>query len=591
MATSMADLKPVHGAWYTASFHAPSRLVKITAKKARFSIFVPLVSACDPPGKRDVHGALSDFRLAKKGRATVLKFTETSACWLRKDYTIEFGPERIRYSYKVFGKGPVGRAYFFRSWFKDPVTVEEELGVVPGFDTVFSPAVNFMGKTRHFPGDTSIISVGDDPMYWGSGLVAAPYCFAFNDRRDKLWAWAGLGVRPGRYTFEEFSWNTNETRRVYGAGGFDCNYNGKLHVDGSWESPHLILGASDDPYRALESYVRVLEKDYGPKLNRKRKVPAWWKSPIFCGWGEQMSLAFRDHGNLGTGAGAGTYCTQALHDEWLAVLRKHDIVPGQIIIDAGWQKDGTTGDLCVHEQRWPDLRGWIEARRREGIRTHLWMCAWSADGVPDDECITRDGKRAGVDPTNPKYEARLRAMVRRLVSGAPGCYNADGVKIDGELNVPIGPGLVNHENLWGLELQRRWLGIVHDEAHRCKRDAVCGTFTANPYLADVGDVLRTADLFSIRPSPEETMIHRARIQSIAQPGAPIDTDHCYWYDVRDNWVDIMKAQLKVGVPCVYHAKYVWHKRPFVWTYLEEMTDAHYKVIRDAFRAYRRKMEA
>jgi hypothetical protein len=332
----------------------------------------------------------------------------------------------------------------------------------------------------------------------------------------------------------------------------------------------------------------MLEKDYGPKLARKRKNPAWWSSPIFCGWGEQMSLGFKEHGNV-EGVDQGAYCTQALHDEWLAILRRQRIEPGQIIIDAGWSRPGTTGDMFVDTKRWPDLRGWIEARRRESIRTILWMCAWNRDGVPDDECVTQAGKPVNVDPTNPKYEARLRAMVRRLLGDAPGCYNADGLKIDGEMGCPTGPGLVNRGNVWGLELQRRYLKIVHDEAKRCRRDAMVGTFTANPYLADVGDVVRTADMFSIKGSPVDTMFHRARIISIAQPGAPIDTDHAFWYDVTDHWIDIMNEQPKCGIPCLYHAKSVWHKRPFGRTYIEEMTDEHYRVIREAFERYRRKM--
>ena len=109
--------------------------------------------------------------------------------------------------------------------------------------------------------------------------------------------------------------------------------------------------------------------------------------------------------------------------------------------------------------------------------------------------------------------------------------------------------------------------------------------------ARVGDdVVRTADLFSVKSSPEDTMIHRAKILSITQPGCPIDTDHAFLYDVRDNWIDIMQAQLRWGIPCLYHFKYVWHKRPFVRPYLEEMTDAHYAAVAKAFKSYWKKLE-
>ncbi|MEI6165735.1 MAG: hypothetical protein WCS52_00925 [bacterium] len=583
MGAVLKAFKNVRGRWYTVSLHASASLLKISARRSRFHLYVPLVSACDQPGKRDVHQALSKFCVTRRGNTTILTYTETSDLWERKEYTYEFHPDRIVHYYRVFGRGPVGHVNFFRSWMDDPTTVEQELGVVPGFDTVFSPAVNFMGKVFHFAGDTSIITSGDDQMYWGSGLASAPFCFCLNDRSDNFWLWAGLGVRPGKYTFETFSYNENTTKRIYGAGGFACNYNGKLLVDGSWESPHIVLGAARDPYEGLTKYVGMLKRHYGLSLPRRHKnIPTWWRSPIFCGWGDQMSLGYREHGNV-EGIAFNAYCTQKLHDHWLHILRRHRIRPGQIIIDAGWEQPGTTGDLLVNETRWPDLRGWIEARREEGIRTHLWMCAWNRDGVPDDECITRqDGTPVAPDPTNPKHERRLRAMVRRLLTDAPEGYNADGLKIDGQMNCPLGPGLRNTGNIWGLELQRCYLRIVYDEAKACKPEALVGTFFANPYLADLSDVVRTADQFSIKSSPEDTMRHRARLLSIAMPGCPIDTDHAFWYDLRENWIDIMQAQLTCGIPCLYHAQYVWHKRPFCRPYIEEMTDAQYAAIRRAF---------
>jgi hypothetical protein len=289
MAKTMADIAPISGSWYTVSFHASSRQIRIVAKRPfskKFYIFAPLVSACDSPDKRDVTEEIRDIAVRRRGATTVLTFVEKSSLWDRKEYTIEFAPQRIKYSYKVFGSGPIGRAYMLRSWIKEPkITVEEELGVVPGFETVFSPSVNFMGKTRHFTGDTSIITAGDDPMYWGSGLVCAPYCFCLNDPGDKLWVWAGLGVKPGQYTFDEFTWNSNVTKRIYGAGGFDCNYHGKASVkqaDGGWQSPTLIIGAAEDPYEGIKQYVGVLREDFGlPKKKLSPKgMPSWWKTPI-----------------------------------------------------------------------------------------------------------------------------------------------------------------------------------------------------------------------------------------------------------------------------------------------------------------------
>ncbi len=585
MSTSMADLKPVTGAWYTATFHAPSRTIRIVAKRSRFYMFVPIVSACDTTAGRDEMQQLSDFAVRRKGRSTVVTFVEKSSQWDRKEHAYEFGPDLIKYCYRVFGNGKITRAYFFRSWMNEKITLEKEMGTVIGYDQVFSPAANFFGKWYHFAGDTSIISSGDAGQYWGSGLLSAPHVFGLNRRGEKLWVWAGLGLREGQYGFDEFTYNANVTKRIHGPAGFDCSFAGKLQVDGSWQSPQMVVGTGGNEWQAIEKYVNVLEKQYGLKIPRTRKPVAWWRTPIFGGWGEQMSTGFHEQGNV-EGVDNFSYCTQALHDEWLAILRKHKIRPGQVIIDAGWEKPGTTGDMWVNEERWPDLRGWIGARRKEGIRTVLWMCAWNRAGVPDEECITDAcGKALNVDPSNPRYEARLRAMIRRLVSREDGCYDAYGLKIDGEMNMPLGEGLKNHGNIWGLELQRRWFEIVRTEVKKHKKDCYLGTFTASPYLAQFSDVVRTADLFSVQGDPTDEMFARARLLSITQPHCPVDTDHTYWYDVRDNWTDIAAAQLKCGVPCMYHAKYVWHKHPFMMPYIEEMTDEHFAAIRKSFDTY------
>ncbi|MDD5704513.1 MAG: hypothetical protein PHR35_01205 [Kiritimatiellae bacterium] len=94
--------------------------------------------------------------------------------------------------------------------------------------------------------------------------------------------------------------------------------------------------------------------------------------------------------------------------------------------------------------------------------------AWSTEGLPAEECVLRDGAPVACDITHPKYERRFSEMVRRWFSAGPDGLNADGVKVDGSLSLPTGPGLKNHGNLWGLELQRRYLSILYEEAKRCE---------------------------------------------------------------------------------------------------------------------------
>jgi hypothetical protein len=581
---NLDHIKPINGKWYTAKFHAPSMTMRLTAKKSSFYYFLPLFSACDKPGERDIHGKITDVTVKKQGDTTVVRYRETCSVWDEKRYTWEFRPETVTFYYEVRGKGKVDRAYFFRGWMNYPCTVDEEMGAIPGFDTVFSPQPNFAEKNYYFTGDRANITVGNDETHWATAFVAAPFCYVLNDRGDKTWVWAGIGAKPGQYTFEEFNYNENVTKRIFGPGGFNCKYDGKLEVNGSWTTPHFVIGAARGPYDGIEKYIDHLVDGYGLKLHIKRKTPDWWIEPIFCGWGEQMSMGTWEYGNKGD-LPLGKYCTQANHDKWLGILDKYDIPAKTIIIDADWS---AKGDRLVNTELWPDLRGWIDKQHSRGIRTLLWFCAWRIWDATDDECITRDGKPITIDPSNPKYEKRLRRMMHWMLSPDKGCLNADGVKIDGSLQYPLGPNAVNYGNLWGLELQKRYIGIIYSAAKEAKEDSIVSTFFANPYMSDVCDMVRAADMYTIKGTPESSLIHRARIMKIGMPGCLLDTDWQFKYDKRDNWEEIMKTQLKLGIPCAYHIEKVHHFRPFTIPYFDNFNEARYKLMSKLWKDYRRR---
>jgi hypothetical protein len=125
----------------------------------------------------------------------------------------------------------------------------------------------------------------------------------------------------------------------------------------------------------------------------------------------------------------------------------------------------------VDEAKWPDLPGFIGREHEAGRKVLLWLKMWDPEGVPPEECVRNAaGTSIAVDPGNPAYEARLRASVRRML-GHDG-YGADGFKIDFSARIPSGPGLQHHGQLWGLELMRRYLEIIYDEAKRVKPDAL-----------------------------------------------------------------------------------------------------------------------
>jgi hypothetical protein len=161
-------------------------------------------------------------------------------------------------------------------------------------------------------------------------------------------------------------------------------------------------------------------------------------------------------------------------------------------------------------------------------------------------------------------------------------YDADGFKIDFTARIPSGYGLRLHDHaVWGVELMRRYLAIVHSEAKLVKPDALVMSHTPHPYLADVLDMIRLNDI-NIGPDQDvnRAMRHRARIAAIACPEAVIDTDN---WPITDKaaWREYLQIQPELGVPSLYCVTHI--------DSTGEPLDANdYQLIRDVWARWREK---
>src|SRR5438445_5450810 len=56
----------------------------------------------------------------------------------------------------------------------------------------------------------------------------------------------------------------------------------------TWCAPELVLSPAANPYAAVEGYCDWLRAERLAPTLAHRETPAWWREPIFCGWGEQV---------------------------------------------------------------------------------------------------------------------------------------------------------------------------------------------------------------------------------------------------------------------------------------------------------------
>ena len=392
------------------------------------------------------------------------------------------------------------------------------------------------------------------------------------------WLAFGLDAVAGEARFTEFGYLGRDTRF-----GFRIDYDGHTTVDGTWQSPPLVITSAGDPFGAMaDQATRLAARSSGkPAADARRgrtPAPSWWREPIFCGWGAQSALVVAAGRTMAAAASAST---QANYDAFLGHLEDRGVVPGTIVIDDKWQ--ATYGENEVDHEKWPDLRGWIEDRRRRGQRVLLWYKAWDPEGLPAELCVrTTAGTPIGLDPSHPDAERAIRRAVATMLG--PDELGADGLKIDFTARTPSGRATVHHGPAWGTELLRRLLEIVADEARRLHPEPLLIGHTPNGIVAPSVDMIRLNDALRLDdPEPAADIVpsmrFRAAVVRAACPDHLIDTDD-WCAPSLAAWRSYTAMKTELGVPALYYATSIDRTG-------ELLEESDYALLRRTWAAYRR----
>ncbi|MGB9643088.1 MAG: hypothetical protein ACPL3Q_07825 [Candidatus Ratteibacteria bacterium] len=337
-----------------------------------------------------------------------------------------------------------------------------------------------------------------------------------------------------------------------------------------YASVYFVYGKENETDHDLLS--RSLKMMY-PEASKhpQGKVPLWWLMPIYCGYGDQVGIMFELEGGSGPESRALAYCIQGLYERWVNILDQEKVPFGTIIIDAGWSSGGV---WVPNEIQWPDLRGFIDRQHKRGRKVLLWIATWFMEGLPDEWCIFCGDKKLVADPENSAYINFIGDNIRRLLSAAKGCYNADGFKIDQLAyspteRLPIGgfhfgrpvktntshPRINHNGTRWGCELLYKLQKEIYLAAKNTKKDCLITSSTVHPYFYDTFDMVRLHDAGLILPETDVFMAMKARadLANAALPAHPVDSDdwvHSYY----DKWLDFTTRSKNIGVPCILYAE-------------------------------------
>jgi hypothetical protein len=524
-----------------------------------------VLSSVHSLGARDDTVAIGNWEITETPEKVVLSIQAKSSVWKNKTYRFHCYPDRLAYDIEVEGTGDLTDVLYFGGYYSGQVRWGSGFfWSGQKFKAGFNPESTVAENYRFTASEGSIIDSFGVPLPGKSGwfFTPPPFCFAFEIGDG--WVSMGVEAQPGENRFGDYQY-----RGQQGAFCLSLSYEGYTRVDGKYTLPTIGFDFADDEYDALEKHVNSLRRQEFVPTKVKGDEPSWWYEPIYCGWGSQCFLASKEKGH------APDYARQELYDGFLKSLEDHGVSPTIVVLDDKWQ--ATYGENRVDERKWHDLKGFIAYQHSIGRKVLLWLKAWDPEGIPVEECIVNSaGLANAVDPTNPAFEHRFRESIRHMLS--PEGYNADGFKIDFTARIPCSPGLKMCENVWGLELMKRYLGIIHSEAKKVKPDSLIMAHTPHPYLADVVDMIRLNDI-NIDKDVNRAMKHRARVAHIACPDAIIDTDN--WpITNKAVWRKYMNLQTQIGVPSLYYATHIDSTG-------EALTDEDYALIRDSWAAYRK----
>ncbi|THF85470.1 hypothetical protein E7T09_16030 [Deinococcus sp. KSM4-11] len=514
---------------------------------------------------------LDDVQVTQARGTAQLRFPLRGGVWLDKALVLTCDARGIDAHVEVQGEGELTDVLVFAGYHSGHLRWGSGLFESGAhFSEVFNPEPWGRERRTHSAGESSSVDVMGTSLpgkaHWF--FTPAPLLYAFRREPDGPASGGSLGadqggapveedaapeaipsspapwlaasiVAPVRdLTFTGFHYDAHE-----GAFALRLSYEGQTHVSGTFRTPTLRLEFAADPYAAIARNAELHRERSMVPAAPAAPAPAWWSSPIQCGWGAQCHLAGVRGGR------APDHCTQANYDAFLSALDGHDLHPGILVLDDKWS--ATYGHSEVDEMKWPDLRGWIDRAHARGQKVLLWWKAWDPEGLPPEACVTDDlGGVVAADPTSPAYREILASSVRRMLLD----YGADGFKVDFSARTPSGPGLRRHGHAWGIALLHELLGLLRQEAKRVKPDALVMTHTPHPAFGDVSDMIRLNDV-NTGADVRAQMLHRARVARAALPTHLIDTDNWPMPNIAA-WREYVALQPDLGVPSLYFATHV-----------------------------------
>ncbi len=333
-----------------------------------------------------------------------------------------------------------------------------------------------------------------------------------------------------------------------------CGGNKVISAGEVYNMPEVLIMFPEDEWDAIPLFRNKLIEfgRYTPKKPKYSEIPAWWKNPFVCTYGDQMLENIVGYD---------------IDEKWVLDIvdraeKEWGIEKFNLVIDDSWQNPLVH---IVDEKRFPDFRGFIDKLHDKGHHVILWH-AFPFERIGYD--FETFGIKHGVlteqqytsypfldntylvDYTHDNIRAYLADIAELWFGNKPGQYNADGVKIDflGTFRDPAVSKYQHPERGIGVKEMLRFFEIFYEEAKRVKPDVIIDSSSVDPRFEHTLDLNRLHD--SHIGNIEKDI--RAKISTLACPDLLIDSDGALMLNrwLKTNYIN---AAL-YGIPFNYYTK-------------------------------------